>query len=80
MSTKWRQKAPSVLAMTAVAALLLLLVLLWTAVQNGSFSDPQQERDLVDSKLLKLRDPSFQKLAEKLKSGKCNISIFDTFY
>lgn len=59
MSTKWRQNASSALAITAVAALLLMLVLLWTAVRNGSFSDPHI-RDVVTNRPLKLSVQTYQ--------------------
>lgn len=39
MTTRWRQKASSALAIAGVIALLLLLIFLWTAVRNGVFSE-----------------------------------------
>lgn len=38
MTTRWRQKASSLLAIVGVIALLLLIIFLWTAVKNGVFS------------------------------------------
>lgn len=37
MSTRSRQKLSSILALVSILALLLLLVFVWTAVQNGAF-------------------------------------------
>lgn len=39
MTTRWRQKASSALAVVGVVVLLLLLICLWTAVRNGAFSE-----------------------------------------
>lgn len=39
MTTRTRQKFSSILALVSIIAILLSLVLLWTAVHNGIFSD-----------------------------------------
>ncbi len=38
MTTRWKQKASSLLAITSVIVLLLLIIFLWEAVKNGVFS------------------------------------------
>lgn len=38
MTTRWRQKASSILAVVCVIGLLLLIIFLWTAVKNGMFT------------------------------------------
>lgn len=50
MTTRWRQKASSALAVAGVIALLLLLIFLWTAVRNGVFSERSQSDAIVNNR------------------------------
>jgi hypothetical protein len=44
MTTRWCQKAPSVVAVVVIVFLLILIISLWTAASNGAFSSQQQQR------------------------------------
>lgn len=69
MTTRWRKKASSVLAIVAVIVLLLLIIFLWTAARNGVFSTQHANVKISINDHHK-NDPRRDQIAQLLNNGK----------